>query len=467
MSWTRFLLTIILVLGLGFGVGAKDAFVTIHYEGTPNDEDYVLAIRVMFSSIQKVGTEADLVVMTAPSVSQETITLFQSEGIKIVPVDNIENPYKEMDANADKYQKHFEFTLNKLKAWTLTEYDRIVQLDADNVVAHNIDELFLCGHFCALFMHPYLFHTGLFVLKPDMAVYEDMVAKLPSMYSHDGADQGFLNSYFSDMEDAPSFNPDHGKSEAPVQRLPMAYNMNAWYFYESLGWEHYAIGRWRETPYLVLGFPSPKPLKPWNWWPYLMLQEHFVWAAARMDIVETTNNELIMVVVVVGLVHVGLLHLQRGCWSQNPASNPRKNLACRGLHSRWFAILGPYWGGFLAALLTAFLSTFMAASMVPRLTVVYYAIPAFAGIWGVCSYWLLQGYAYAVDNPYLSTTFALRGPLFSQAMVLVACMVPIYTSPATKVFTVLLAVVTWIISFAFYFISSTERPKYYELPGPL
>lgn len=38
-------------------------------------------------------------------------------------------------------------------------------LDADNLFLQNTDELFQCGQFCAVFINPCIFHTGLFVLQ--------------------------------------------------------------------------------------------------------------------------------------------------------------------------------------------------------------------------------------------------------------------------------------------------------------
>jgi alpha-N-acetylglucosamine transferase len=50
-------------------------------------------------------------------------------------------------------QARFEFVLNKLHVWNLLEYERVIYLDADNIALRNMDELFLCGHFCALYMN--------------------------------------------------------------------------------------------------------------------------------------------------------------------------------------------------------------------------------------------------------------------------------------------------------------------------
>ena len=96
-------------------------------------------------------------------MKQMWLTLFlwyreQEDGAKVVRVENINNPYTSQ-------QKRFKLTLNKLYAWSLVDYDRVVMLDADNLFLQKTDELFQCGQFCAVFINPCIFHTGLFVLQ--------------------------------------------------------------------------------------------------------------------------------------------------------------------------------------------------------------------------------------------------------------------------------------------------------------
>jgi alpha-N-acetylglucosamine transferase len=76
-------------------------------------------------------------------------------------VENVNNPYK----NQPNFDRRFLLTLNKLYVWKLVEYERVVMLDADNLFLRKPDELFQCGQFCAVFINPCIFHTGLFVLQ--------------------------------------------------------------------------------------------------------------------------------------------------------------------------------------------------------------------------------------------------------------------------------------------------------------
>jgi len=76
-------------------------------------------------------------------------------------VENLKNPYEKQE----NFNMRFKLTLNKLYAWSLVSYERVVMLDSDNIFLQNTDELFQCGRFCAVFINPCIFHTGLFVLK--------------------------------------------------------------------------------------------------------------------------------------------------------------------------------------------------------------------------------------------------------------------------------------------------------------
>lgn len=63
----------------------------------------------------------------------------------------------------------------------MLDYERVIYMDADNLFFHNIDELFKCGHFCAVYMNPCNFHTGLFVVTPNNATYNDLLKSLATL----------------------------------------------------------------------------------------------------------------------------------------------------------------------------------------------------------------------------------------------------------------------------------------------
>ena len=89
--------------------------------------------------------------------------------------------YKKDSDRRRSYKNHFEYTLNKLHVWNMLDYERVIYMDADNIFFHNIDSLFKCGHFCAVYMNPCNFHTGLFVVTPNNTTYNDLLKSLATL----------------------------------------------------------------------------------------------------------------------------------------------------------------------------------------------------------------------------------------------------------------------------------------------
>jgi len=233
--------------------------------------------------MQMSGTRADIVVLVADTVKPETQQHFASHGCRVLPVPQVDNPYKADASRRLSYKSRFEGTLMKLHLWNLTEYDRVIYMDADNVVLHNMDELFLCGDFCAVFMNMAVFHTGLLVIKPDKEEYQKMLNALSILPSYDGADQGFLTEYFSNMEYAPLFNRSAGQSHDRMNRLQIGYNMNHIYWYEKSSWQFYRRQQFANLtiPAYSLGYPITPILKPWYWWSSIIFQVSWVWQGYR------------------------------------------------------------------------------------------------------------------------------------------------------------------------------------------
>ncbi|KAK8812288.1 hypothetical protein WA158_007522 [Blastocystis sp. Blastoise] len=266
------------------------AYATIHYEGTRRDDEYVLGIKVWIQSLIQSKTDADILILISSNVRQSTIHSFQNLGCKLILINNIENPYKTDKNRRNTYKSHFEYTLNKLYIWSLTDYKRIIYMDADNIILHNIDILFQCGHFCAVFMNPCKFHTGMMVITPNNTVYNDMMNHLSLLPSYDGADQGFLTSYFNDICYAPMFignyiypNEYHNKSITidlpPTQRLPLIFNTVHTYSYFDGNMDQMRLYTLKDMdpPAYTLTYPITPILKPWYWWGYILLYMNWYW----------------------------------------------------------------------------------------------------------------------------------------------------------------------------------------------
>ena len=82
----------------------------------------------------------------------------------------MESPYE----HQSNFNKLFTLTLNKLYAWNLINYEHISMLDANNLFLKKTNELSQCGLFCVVFISPFIFHIGLFILQ----VFENFPSSL-------------------------------------------------------------------------------------------------------------------------------------------------------------------------------------------------------------------------------------------------------------------------------------------------
>ena len=101
---------------------------------------------------------------------------------------------------------HSAFT--KINLWKLTQFRKIVYVDADVVAYRAVDELFAIDHpFSAApdIGWPDLFNTGVMVLTPNMGDFYAMSAMAERGISFDGADQGLINIHFQNNYNRISF----------------------------------------------------------------------------------------------------------------------------------------------------------------------------------------------------------------------------------------------------------------------
>eukprot|EP00823_Brevimastigomonas_motovehiculus_P002859 TRINITY_DN168_c0_g6_i2.p1 TRINITY_DN168_c0_g6~~TRINITY_DN168_c0_g6_i2.p1 ORF type:complete len:488 (-),score=77.12 TRINITY_DN168_c0_g6_i2:562-2025(-) len=273
------------------------AYVMIHYEGTNRDDEYLLGLRVLIRSIQETQTKQDIVVLVANNVCESSRQQLLNDGAIVKEVQNIPNPYKYAMEMRRSYKSRFEFTFNKLYLWNMTEYERVIYFDADNLVVANMDDAFMCGHFCVVFMNPINFHTGMLVVKPDTHQFERLLFSLSHLElpSYDGADQGFLTAEFTGAIQAPMFNPsdyeDGRPADAPLMRMPFGYNLNHIYYYAYFSWDRFRLQQAyftnRALPFLSIGYPIMPIAKPWYWWAVFFFDAHWLWHSVRYNLPDT------------------------------------------------------------------------------------------------------------------------------------------------------------------------------------
>lgn len=187
----------------------RRAYVTMISGG----DAYVPGIEALGQSLQRTGTPYPRVLMATRDVSAAVLRRLGEGGWQVRLVDEIHNP---CPATRQLYPR-FGKVFTKLRAWELTEYDRVIFVDADTIVLRSLDALFeRPGPIAAApdFFMPDQFNSGAMVLQPSAQTFAAMMEALGQTPTYDGGDQGFLNQFFRWYE-------------MPVEhRLPTGFNLH-------------------------------------------------------------------------------------------------------------------------------------------------------------------------------------------------------------------------------------------------
>ena len=152
------------------------------------DEPYLDGAAVLKQSMEQTHSawDIDFVAIVHPSVKLARAPLVKL-GYKIRekrwPFDSSGIKKAHLRETIDKSGCCGMAELIKLSAWEMVQYHRVMLLDSDSLVLHNVDELFDLPH---VFLYtydrnmdgPWSSHPpvqgGFFVLKPDMARYQEL-----------------------------------------------------------------------------------------------------------------------------------------------------------------------------------------------------------------------------------------------------------------------------------------------------
>ncbi len=100
--------------------------------------DYLLGVKTLHQSLRDTQTRYPLVVMVTQNIDQATRSALADAGCLVRDV----APLAPTAGVVENYaHAHFAEVWTKLCAWNLTEFSRLVLLDADMLVVKNMDEL--------------------------------------------------------------------------------------------------------------------------------------------------------------------------------------------------------------------------------------------------------------------------------------------------------------------------------------
>ncbi|XP_062005548.1 putative UDP-glucuronate:xylan alpha-glucuronosyltransferase 5 [Rosa rugosa] len=164
----------------------RHAYVTVLH----SSEAYVCGAIALAQSIIQTNSTKDLVLLADDSITPTSIAGLQAAGWDVRRIQRIRSVFSEKGS-------YNEWNYSKLRVWQLTEYSKVIFIDADLLVLENMDIFFTYPQLSAAANHKHLFNSGLMVLEPSQCMFEYLMRKIFKIEPYNGGDQGFLNEIFT------------------------------------------------------------------------------------------------------------------------------------------------------------------------------------------------------------------------------------------------------------------------------
>lgn len=129
------------------------AYVTVLH----SSEVYVCGAIALAQSIRQSGSSQDMILLHDDSITNKSRIGLSLAGWKLRRVERIRSPFS-------KKGSYNEWNYSKLRVWQVTDYDKLVFIDADFIIAKNIDYLFSYPQLSAAGNNRVLFNSGVMVM---------------------------------------------------------------------------------------------------------------------------------------------------------------------------------------------------------------------------------------------------------------------------------------------------------------
>ncbi|KAL8216229.1 hypothetical protein R6Q57_023066 [Mikania cordata] len=163
----------------------REAYATVLH----SSESYVCGAIMLAQTLQKTGTERDLILLIDTTISVDKRSALAAAGWTIRIIERIRNPRAEKDS-------YNEYNYSKLRLWQLTDYDKVIFIDSDIVVLRNLDVVFSFPQMSAVGNDNSIFNSGIMVIEPSNCTFMHFMQQTEEIISYNGGDQGFLNEIF-------------------------------------------------------------------------------------------------------------------------------------------------------------------------------------------------------------------------------------------------------------------------------
>lgn len=170
---------------------------------------YIKGLKALWKSMKDVGTKYPLIVLCPENEKksvEKAIRKFTNE-IEVITAPDIELP------NDFKFKNHYwKFSFYKLRVCGLTQYEKVVMIDADMILLKNIDDLFEWPHMSSVQAGHMVdkkwvdLVAGLMVLEPSKQFEKDLIDLIPQTITNrekEGLASGDQHVYYEYMPDWP------------------------------------------------------------------------------------------------------------------------------------------------------------------------------------------------------------------------------------------------------------------------
>lgn len=242
----------------------KEAYVTLLHGSKSYHLE--LNIRVLGQSLKDTKSTIERIVLCTSDVPEESKVLLEGEGWKVRMVEEF-------------YPRPFDVSFNKLQLWKMKGYRRVVWIDPNALVLKNIDSLFRCGNFCAVFQRSNYFSTTVMVVKPSLVDIGRILT-----WNHDRINQSpkpslhmilnnFYNSYYRLMYKE-MFDANSTVYHKEPLRLSAGYQADA---VMNIVNSHWYL---KEEQIFIIDYTLDS-IHPAYWWTYPLFKVNMMWYSVR------------------------------------------------------------------------------------------------------------------------------------------------------------------------------------------
>ena len=216
------------------------------YVTLSTSKSYLLGIMAMYLSLKKTGTGIPLYAMLPTDLIKEESDLcdrMKANGIMLIEYsDSIPIPQQLIESNENHGDSRFSHTFDKLLVFEQTQFDKIVYLDADIYILHNLDHLFSMPHMSAMIAGRSYpgnkdwtdLTSGIMTIVPQHGLIEQFQVLISEVMRQKGAcgDQDILQAYYSDWTQHPEL--DMGEKYGVIAGYASYYEKNLGYRYTNV-----------------------------------------------------------------------------------------------------------------------------------------------------------------------------------------------------------------------------------------